>query len=149
MLIRFFREIVRLQGIPKTTVSDRDVKFLSHFWRSLWKKFDTNLLFSTTSHPQTDGQTEVTNRTLGSLIRCLSRDKPRQWDLTLPQAEFTFNHMENRSTRKSLFEVVYTRLPWVTFDLAHLPSVVDVNMEAEAMADCISKPRSERLSRVH
>ncbi|KAA0058886.1 DNA/RNA polymerases superfamily protein [Cucumis melo var. makuwa] len=100
---------LELQGIPKTTVSDRDVKFLSHFWRSLWKKFDTNLLFSTTSHPQTDGQTEVTNRTLGSLIRCLSRDKPRQWDLTLPQAEFTFNHMENRSTRKSLFEK-----PWLT-----------------------------------
>ncbi|TYK11579.1 DNA/RNA polymerases superfamily protein [Cucumis melo var. makuwa] len=47
--------------------------------------------------------------------------------------------MANHSTRKSPFEVVYSSLPPVTFDLAHLPSVVDVNMEAEAMADRISK----------
>ncbi|XP_050278133.1 uncharacterized protein LOC126719643 [Quercus robur] len=55
----YFDEIVKLYGLLKTIVSDRDVHFMSYFWKTLWHLVGTKLKFSTTFHPQIDGQTEV------------------------------------------------------------------------------------------
>ncbi|RDX86572.1 hypothetical protein CR513_32085, partial [Mucuna pruriens] len=55
----FFREVVRLNELPKSIVPDRDSKCLSHFWKTLWGKLGTKLLFSTKCYPQIDDQIEV------------------------------------------------------------------------------------------
>jgi len=47
----YFREVARLHGIPRPTVSDRDTKFFSHFWIAVWKKLGTKLKYSPTFHP--------------------------------------------------------------------------------------------------
>ena len=102
----FFREIVRLHGVPSSIVSDRDVKFMGHRWRTLWRKFGTELKYSSTCHPQTDGQTEVVNRSLGNLLRCLVGNNAKTWDIVIPQAEFAYNNSVNRSIKKSPFEAL-------------------------------------------
>lgn len=65
------------------------MKFVGHFWRELWKRLNTTLNFNSAYHPQSDSQTEVINRIMGSMLRCLAHDEPKMWDLSLPQIDFT------------------------------------------------------------
>ena len=84
----FCREILRLHGVPKTIVLDRDIKFLTYFWKTLCAKLGIKLLFSMAYHPQTDSQTEVTNCTLSALLRVLIKKNIKEWEECLPIAEF-------------------------------------------------------------
>ncbi|GJS22655.1 RNA-directed DNA polymerase [Tanacetum coccineum] len=137
----YFAEIIKLHGVPKTLTSDRDVKFVSHFWRTLWTRLGSQLQFSSSHHPQTDGQTEVVNRSLGNLLRSLIEDNAKQWDLILPQAEFVYNRLVNRTTSKSPFEVVYGRNPITPLDLV---LVREVGQFSEEGAD-----QSEQIKELH
>ena len=64
----FIKEIFCLHGLPKRIVSDRDAKFTSNFWTSLFKGIGTQLNFSTAYHPETDGQTERVNQVIEDIL---------------------------------------------------------------------------------
>jgi len=81
-----FREVVRLHGLPRSIVLDRDTKFVGHFWRTLWKRLGKKLSFISTYHPQIDGKTEVVNKSLGNLLRSLVSEQVCQWDQIIAQA---------------------------------------------------------------
>jgi hypothetical protein len=103
----FFREVVRLHGLPRSIVSYRDTKFVGHFWRTLWKNMGTYFSFILAYHPQIDGQTEVVNRSLGNLLRSLVTEHHNQWDQILPKVEFAYNDSPNKSTAWSPFQILY------------------------------------------
>lgn len=125
----YFKEIVRLHGVPKTIVPNRDSKFLNYFWKTLWRLLGTKLLFSTSCHPQTDCQTEVINRTLTTLLRGLIKKNMKEWDLKFAPAEFAYNRSISYTTRRSPFEVVYGLNPLTPIDLIPLPLEFQANDE--------------------
>ncbi|KAK1609705.1 hypothetical protein QYE76_033378 [Lolium multiflorum] len=125
--------------VPKTIVSDRDMKFMSYFWKTLWRKLGTKLLFSTTCHPQTDGQTEVVNRTLSQLLRSMIKKNPKEWEECLPHVQFAYNRAVHSTTELCPFEVVYGFKPITPLDLLPLPIHERVNMEASKRVDFVKK----------
>jgi hypothetical protein len=105
----FMKEIFRLYGMPKEIMSNRDMKFTSNFWKSLMVGLETNLLFSTAYHPQTDGQTERVNQILEDMLRMHVMHQPKKWEDYLSLVEFAYSNGYQASLNMSPFEVLYGR----------------------------------------
>ena len=113
-----FDNVVRLHGMPKVIISDRDPRFTSRFWKALAKLCGTDLRFSTAYHPQTDGQSERTNRTLEQVLRAYVQPTQTDWDLRLSTAEFAVNNSVSASTGQTPFYSIYARHVNTPIDVA-------------------------------
>lgn len=107
----FMQAVYRLHGMPESIVSDRDRVFTSTLWKELFRLSDTQLLMSSSYHPQTDGQTERVNQCLETFLRCFVQACPSKWSSWLAVAEFWYNCCFHASLGRSPFEVLYGRTP--------------------------------------
>jgi len=88
-----FRKVVRLHEVPRSIISDRDTKFLSHFWR-----------------------------TLGTLLRTVLKKNLKSWEECFPHVEFAYNRVVHSTTNCSPFEIVYGFNPLPNLDLLPMPN---------------------------
>lgn len=113
----FFTHIVCRFGFPKVLISDRDSKFTSTFWQTLWKLTKTKFNMSSSFHPQTDGATEIINKVLKQMIRAYTDEKQTNWAEHLPYFEFAYNNSINSTTKYTPFFLLYGQHP-------HLPNII-------------------------
>jgi hypothetical protein len=85
-------------------MSDRDPKFVSDFWQTLWRRLGTRLNMSSNRHPERDGLTERVNNTFQQLLRCFCCYDGSDWTTLLPQAEFAYNASRALGIEHVLFE---------------------------------------------
>ncbi|CAJ2635782.1 unnamed protein product [Trifolium pratense] len=107
----FMNHIVKLHGMPKSIVSDRDKVFTSSFWQHLFKLQGTSLAMSSAYHPQSDGQTEVLNKGLELFLRCFTFNNPKSWYKALAWSEFWYNTALHTSIGMTPFKALYGREP--------------------------------------
>ena len=101
----FYENVIRYHGVPRSIVSDRDPRFTSNFWRALWALLGTKLKMSTADHPQSDGQTEVTNKTIENMVRHYVNTKLNNWDENLIAIEIAINNAVHTGTGYSPFQL--------------------------------------------
>nr|GEW06533.1 reverse transcriptase domain-containing protein [Tanacetum cinerariifolium] len=105
---QYLKEVVSRHGVPVSTISNRDSKFTSHFWKSLNKALGTQLDMYTAYHPQTDGQSERTIQTLEDML-CATTcviDFRKGWDRHLPLVKFSYNNNYHTSIKAAPFKAL-------------------------------------------
>src|SRR5664279_3086068 len=105
----YVSRIVPLHGVPLRIISDRGSLFTSKFWNSFQTAMGTHLAFSTSFHPQTDGQTERVNQIFEDMLRACVISFGNGWEQYLPFAKFSYNNSYQSSLCMAPFEVLYVR----------------------------------------
>jgi hypothetical protein len=85
----YMKEVVRLHGVPKAIVLERDPNFTSNFRKGLFKGFGKNLNLSTTYHLDSDGKTERNSRIIEYMLTMYVMDHPSKWEDYIHVVEFS------------------------------------------------------------
>ncbi|CAI5729886.1 unnamed protein product [Peronospora effusa] len=131
----FIDRVFRQHGLPVAIVSDRDPRFTSKFWKSVFQVLGTRLDMSTADHPQTDGQTERVNRVVEDILRSVCAETPKRWSSMLPVVEFALNNSVHASTGYTPFYVNGLTHPRVPLTLPPSGSGLGGGEVADRLAD--------------
>ena len=117
----FFDKWYCENGLPADIISDRDKLFMSKFWKALHKLTGVTLKMSTAYHPQTDGASERTNKTVNQCLRYHVERNQLGWARALPRIRFHLMNSVNKSTGFTPFQLRMGRSPRLIPPIVPLP----------------------------
>jgi RNase H-like domain found in reverse transcriptase/Reverse transcriptase (RNA-dependent DNA polymerase)/Integrase zinc binding domain len=109
--ITLFDEWYCENGLMLHLISDRDPLFTAELWTALHKLTGVKLKMSTSYHPETDGSSERTNKTVNQAIRYHVDNNQKGWLAKLPRIRFAIMNTVNASTGFSGFQLKTGRSP--------------------------------------
>lgn len=137
----FLDSIVKLHGVPRSIVTDRDKIFTSTMWRDIFKALGSKLSYSTAYHPQTDGQSERINQCVEQYLRCAVYDRPGKWHSWLPMAEFWYNSSYHTSMGCSPYKALYGQEP-------NFGGMPNVTLAADSESKAIPLPDAAHIAQL-
>jgi hypothetical protein len=105
LTVLFFNHWYCENGLPKEIISDRDKLFVSKFWCALHKLTGVKLKLSSAYHPETDGSSERSNKTINQCICYHVRCNQKGWVRALPRIRFDIMNSVNASTGFLNFQI--------------------------------------------
>lgn len=126
----FVKFIVCRFGLPESIVTDRDPRWTTDFWLSIAKALQTKMSLSSSHHPQHDGQTEVVNKLLTTMMRAFIAGKKDQWALWLHLLEFAYNSAVHSSTGTTPFHLLLGFHPRTPLDFIGTKRADDIGGRA-------------------
>lgn len=117
----FVRNIYKLHGLPDRIVSDRGNLFVAKFWKAVCSRLFVDLSLSSSYHPETDGQTEISNAFTTQYLRLYVDFTQEDWEDWLALAEFAANNVYNEATNMTPFFENSAQHPRMSFSPPRVP----------------------------
>jgi len=127
----FFDKWYCENGLPADIISDRDKLFMSKFWKVLHKLTNVKIKASTAYHPETDGASERSNKTVIQALRYHVDDNQSGWVRALPRIRFAIMNTINKSTGFTPFQLRFGCSPRILppFIPSEVEKPLDTNTE--------------------
>ncbi|GBG66585.1 hypothetical protein CBR_g64857 [Chara braunii] len=148
-VIKLFKENwVRDFGLPKSIVSDRDVRFTSELWKAAAAKQGTQLQMTSGNHPEANGQAKQLNRVIQHLLRHYIKPTQVDWDEKLALIASLYNNAVHSATRVSPNSLLLTFKPRLPLDfllLENQPSAAPGTLEFVYRYECLMQQAVEQM----
>ena len=102
-----WKNIICRFGIPLAIISDNGRQFDSQGFREFCSNLGIKNQFLSPGHPQANGQTEVTNRTLLKIIKTKLDEAKGAWPEELPNVLWAYRTTDRTPTGETPFKLTY------------------------------------------